>query len=98
MGKLTCFVLLAAVTSGFFARPEPPPIIPVHPMPPIPLAVPPPVNPTLGPPTCRTPPGPGTASDFAGKGLASPHSMIAAIRMAADITRRRQPPNGASQP
>ncbi|MBW7921696.1 MAG: 4-hydroxythreonine-4-phosphate dehydrogenase PdxA [Rubellimicrobium sp.] len=47
------------------------------------------VNVTLGLPFVRTSPDHGTAFDIAGKGLADPSSMIAAIRMAADMARRR---------
>jgi len=47
------------------------------------------VNVTLGLPIVRTSPDHGTAFDIAGKGIANPASMIAAIRMAADIANRR---------
>ncbi|HEX3487634.1 MAG TPA: 4-hydroxythreonine-4-phosphate dehydrogenase PdxA, partial [Micropepsaceae bacterium] len=47
------------------------------------------VNVTLGLPIVRTSPDHGTAFDIAGKGRANPASMIAAIRMAADIAARR---------
>jgi 4-hydroxythreonine-4-phosphate dehydrogenase len=47
------------------------------------------VNVTLGLPIVRTSPDHGTALDIAGKGIANPASMIAAIRMAADIAGRR---------
>lgn len=47
------------------------------------------VNVTLGLPIVRTSPDHGTALDIAGKGIASEASMIAAIRMAADIADRR---------
>jgi 4-hydroxythreonine-4-phosphate dehydrogenase len=47
------------------------------------------VNVTLGLPIVRTSPDHGTALDIAGRGIANPESMIAAIRMAADIARRR---------
>jgi 4-hydroxythreonine-4-phosphate dehydrogenase len=47
------------------------------------------VNVTLGLPIVRTSPDHGTAFDIAGKGLANPASMIAAIEMAADIAGRR---------
>ncbi|NLF38098.1 4-hydroxythreonine-4-phosphate dehydrogenase PdxA [bacterium] len=43
------------------------------------------VNTTLGLPIVRTSPDHGTAYDKAGKGVASPSSMIAAIRMAASL-------------
>ena len=48
------------------------------------------VNLTLGLPIIRTSADHGTAYDIAGQGLASPNSMIAAIRMAADIVRARR--------
>jgi 4-hydroxythreonine-4-phosphate dehydrogenase len=47
------------------------------------------VNVTLGLPIVRTSPDHGTALDIAGKGLANEASMIAAIRMAAEIADRR---------
>ncbi len=47
------------------------------------------VNVTLGLPFPRTSPDHGTALDIAGKGVADPASMIAAIRMAAGMARRR---------
>jgi 4-hydroxythreonine-4-phosphate dehydrogenase len=47
------------------------------------------VNVTLGLPIVRTSPDHGTALDIAGKGNAAPRSMIAAIRMAADIADAR---------
>jgi 4-hydroxythreonine-4-phosphate dehydrogenase len=47
------------------------------------------VNVTLGLPIVRTSPDHGTAFDIAGRGLARADSLIAAIRMAADIARRR---------
>ncbi len=43
------------------------------------------VNVTLGLPIVRTSPDHGTALDIAGKGVASPTSLIAAIRLAADL-------------
>jgi 4-hydroxythreonine-4-phosphate dehydrogenase len=46
------------------------------------------VNLTLGLPFIRTSPDHGTAFDIAGKGLANPASLIAALRLAADLTRR----------
>lgn len=51
------------------------------------------INWTLGLPFIRTSPDHGTAYDIAGKGVASPSSMIAAIRLAKQLvrTRRRQP-------
>lgn len=47
------------------------------------------VNVTLGLPFVRTSPDHGTAFDIAGKGLARPDSMIAAIRLAATMLRNR---------
>jgi 4-hydroxythreonine-4-phosphate dehydrogenase len=47
------------------------------------------VNVTLGLPIVRTSPDHGTAFDIAGRGLARADSMIAAIRLAAEIARRR---------
>ena len=47
------------------------------------------VNVTLGLPIVRTSPDHGTAFDIAGKGIASPGAMIAAIRMAGEMTARR---------
>lgn len=49
------------------------------------------VNVTLGLPFVRTSPDHGTAFDIAAKGIASPESMIAAIRMAAELAERRRP-------
>jgi 4-hydroxythreonine-4-phosphate dehydrogenase len=46
------------------------------------------VNVTLGLPFIRTSPDHGTAFDIAGKGLASPNSMIAALRMAHQMATR----------
>jgi 4-hydroxythreonine-4-phosphate dehydrogenase len=43
------------------------------------------VNVTLGLPFVRTSPDHGTALDIAGKGLALPDSLMAAIRMAAEM-------------
>jgi 4-hydroxythreonine-4-phosphate dehydrogenase len=48
------------------------------------------VNLTLGLPFVRTSPDHGTAFDIAGKGLADPSSMIAALRMAADMAAARR--------
>lgn len=50
------------------------------------------VNITLGLPFVRTSPDHGTAFDIAGKGTADATSMIAAIRMAADMARARTAP------
>ena len=47
------------------------------------------VNVTLGLPVVRTSPDHGVGFDIAGRGLARPDSLIAAIRMAADIAGRR---------
>lgn len=47
------------------------------------------VNVTLGLPIVRTSPDHGTAFDVAGRGVADPASMAAAVRMAADMARRR---------
>ena len=46
------------------------------------------VNITLGLPFPRTSPDHGTAFEIAGKGIARPDSMIAAIRLAADLVER----------
>ncbi|MFZ1413412.1 MAG: 4-hydroxythreonine-4-phosphate dehydrogenase PdxA [Defluviicoccus sp.] len=48
------------------------------------------VNVTLGLPFVRTSPDHGTAFDIAGKGRASPTSLIAALKMAAAIAARRR--------
>jgi 4-hydroxythreonine-4-phosphate dehydrogenase len=53
------------------------------------------VNLTLGLPIVRTSPDHGTAFDIAGKGLARPDSLIAAIRLAAEIAARRRAPVAA---
>ena len=47
------------------------------------------VNVTLGLPIVRTSPDHGTAFDVAGRGVADPSSMLAAIRLAADMAERR---------
>jgi 4-hydroxythreonine-4-phosphate dehydrogenase len=47
------------------------------------------VNVTLGLPVIRTSPDHGTALDIAGKGVADPSSLIAALRLAADMAARR---------
>ena len=44
---------------------------------------------TLGLPFVRTSPDHGTALDIAGTGRADPASLIAALRMADDMARRR---------
>ena len=50
------------------------------------------VNVTLGLPIVRTSPDHGTAFDVAGRGVADPSSMAAAIRMAAAMAARRAEP------
>jgi 4-hydroxythreonine-4-phosphate dehydrogenase len=47
------------------------------------------VNVTLGLPFVRTSPDHGTAYDIAGRGVADPSSLIAALRMAQDMAARR---------
>jgi 4-hydroxythreonine-4-phosphate dehydrogenase len=47
------------------------------------------VNVTLGLPIVRTSPDHGTGFDIAGKGIADPRSMIAAIKLAAKIADAR---------
>ena len=47
------------------------------------------VNVTLGLPIVRTSPDHGTAFDIAGKGIADPGAMIAAIKMAGEMARMR---------
>jgi 4-hydroxythreonine-4-phosphate dehydrogenase len=47
------------------------------------------VNLTLGLPIVRTSPDHGTAFDIAGKGVARPDSLIAAVRLAGEIAARR---------
>jgi 4-hydroxythreonine-4-phosphate dehydrogenase len=47
------------------------------------------VNVTLGLPIVRTSPDHGTAFDIAGRGMADPRSMIAAIRLAAEMADAR---------
>jgi len=47
------------------------------------------VNVTLGLPFIRTSPDHGTAFDIAGKGVADATSLVAALRMAASLARRR---------
>jgi 4-hydroxythreonine-4-phosphate dehydrogenase len=46
------------------------------------------VNVTLGLPFPRTSPDHGTALDIAGRGIADPGSMIAAVRLCSDIASR----------
>ena len=48
------------------------------------------VNVTLGLPVIRTSPSHGTAFDIAGRGIANPASMKAAIRVAIDMARTRR--------
>jgi 4-hydroxythreonine-4-phosphate dehydrogenase len=48
------------------------------------------VNVTLGLPFIRTSPDHGTAFDIAGKGVARPDSLIAALELAARLTRSRE--------
>jgi 4-hydroxythreonine-4-phosphate dehydrogenase len=47
------------------------------------------VNATLGLPFIRTSPDHGTAFSIAGKGIASPASLIAALKLAAEMSGRR---------
>jgi 4-hydroxythreonine-4-phosphate dehydrogenase len=47
------------------------------------------VNLTLGLPIVRTSPDHGTALDIAGRGVADPGSMVAAVRLAGDVAARR---------
>jgi 4-hydroxythreonine-4-phosphate dehydrogenase len=47
------------------------------------------VNVTLGLPIVRTSPDHGTAFDIAGRNLADPASLVAAIKLAAQIAARR---------
>ena len=49
------------------------------------------VNVTLGLPFVRTSPDHGTAFDIAGKGIADPKPMIAAIRLAVEMCRAKKP-------
>jgi 4-hydroxythreonine-4-phosphate dehydrogenase len=48
------------------------------------------VNVTLGLPIVRTSPDHGTAFDIAGRNLADPASLIAALLLAAEIASRRR--------
>lgn len=52
------------------------------------------VNVTLGLPFVRTSPDHGTAFDIAGRGVASPASLIAALQLAGQMAAMRQPPVG----
>jgi 4-hydroxythreonine-4-phosphate dehydrogenase len=47
------------------------------------------VNVTLGLPFVRTSPDHGTALDIAGRGIANPESLIAALKLAAEMAARR---------
>ena len=47
------------------------------------------VNVTLGLSVVRTSPDHGTALDIAGRGIADPSSLVAAIRLAAEIAKNR---------
>jgi 4-hydroxythreonine-4-phosphate dehydrogenase len=47
------------------------------------------VNVTLGLPIVRTSPDHGTAYDIAGRGIADPSSLIAALDLAAQLAARR---------
>jgi 4-hydroxythreonine-4-phosphate dehydrogenase len=49
------------------------------------------VNVTLGLPIVRTSPDHGTAFDIAGKGVADPTSLVAALRLAARLASAEQP-------
>jgi 4-hydroxythreonine-4-phosphate dehydrogenase len=49
------------------------------------------VNVTLGLPFIRTSPDHGTALGIAGTGQANPHSLIAALRMAAEMAHHHRP-------
>ncbi len=51
------------------------------------------VNVTLGLPFIRTSPDHGTAFDIAGKGIANPASLIAALRLAAKLARHAAQPD-----
>ena len=50
------------------------------------------VNVTLGLPIIRTSPDHGTAFDIAGQDRADPHSLEAAIRLAAQLSANRRTP------
>jgi 4-hydroxythreonine-4-phosphate dehydrogenase len=49
------------------------------------------VNVTLGLSILRTSPDHGTALDIAGKGRADPSSLVAALRLAAELSDRKAP-------
>jgi len=55
------------------------------------------VNVTLGLPFVRTSPDHGTALDIAGQGVASPESLVAALRLAAEMARNRQAATGSDR-
>ncbi|MBN9053748.1 MAG: 4-hydroxythreonine-4-phosphate dehydrogenase PdxA, partial [Rhizobiales bacterium] len=48
------------------------------------------VNATLGLPSIRTSPDHGTAFAIAGKGVARPYSLLAALRLAAELATHEQ--------
>jgi 4-hydroxythreonine-4-phosphate dehydrogenase len=52
------------------------------------------VNVTLGLPFIRTSPDHGTAFDIAGTGAARPDSLIAALKLAAEMAARRAKQSG----
>jgi 4-hydroxythreonine-4-phosphate dehydrogenase len=52
------------------------------------------VNVTLGLPLIRTSPDHGTAFDIAGKGIANPASLVAALRLADKLARRASQARG----
>jgi 4-hydroxythreonine-4-phosphate dehydrogenase len=54
------------------------------------------VNVTLGLPFPRTSPDHGTAFDIAGRGIARPDSMIAAIKLAVELVKNRSGPRAAA--
>ncbi|WP_022703825.1 4-hydroxythreonine-4-phosphate dehydrogenase PdxA [Pseudorhodobacter ferrugineus] len=56
------------------------------------------VNLTLGLPFVRTSPDHGTAFDIAGRGIADPTSLIAALRMAHEMAAARQAAGGGTPP
>src|SRR6266849_6223941 len=56
------------------------------------------VNVTLGLPFPRTSPDHGTAFSIAGKGIARPESMVAAINLAGDLASREPKPSPQSSP
>ena len=56
------------------------------------------VNVTLGLPFPRTSPDHGTAFEIAGKGIARPDSMIAAINLAVELVEKRSEKSNHSRP